>query len=165
MDWSKQTQETVKAWTETQQKMWDNWMEMVSGGAVSTQAAEVWRKTMETWQEAVANTLEAQTEWTRTWTEALTKTPNVPKEMVEWVEQVKEMNKRWTEAQQQLWQSWFEMAKKIEPAQMDSGWDKEGKKVFQAWQDSTQKLMEAQLKWANMWGEKQAGTETANAKK
>jgi hypothetical protein len=165
MDWTKQAEETVKAWTDTQQKMWDSWLEMLGTNPVPAQANELWQKTMATWQEAVKNTLEAQTKWTETWAENLSKVPNMPKESVEWVKQAREMNKRWTEAQRQLWESWFELVGKIDPAKMNEGWDKEGKKLFETWQDSAQKLMEAQMKWAQTWGNGEAEVKNANAKK
>jgi hypothetical protein len=165
MDWTKQAEETVKAWTDTQQKMWDSWLEMLGKSPMPAQANELWHKTMVTWQEAVKNTLEAQTKWTETWAENLSKVPNMPKESVEWVKQVREMNKRWTEAQRQLWESWFELVGKIDPAKMSEGWDKEGKKLFETWQDSAQKLMEAQMKWAQMWGNGEKEVKTANVKK
>jgi hypothetical protein len=165
MDWSKQAEETVKAWTDTQQKMWDSWLEMLGTSPMPAQANELWQKTMATWQEAVKNTLEAQTKWTETWAENLSKAPNMPKESVEWVKQAREMNKRWTGAQRQLWESWFELVGKIDPAKMNEGWDKEGKKLFETWQDSAQKLMEAQMKWAQMWGNGEPEVKIANAKK
>lgn len=63
------------------------------------------------------------------------------------------MNKNWTDAPQQLWQSWFEIVKKIDPAKMDQSWDKEARKIFETWQQSAQNLMDAQLNWARTWGD------------
>ena len=158
MDWSKQAEETVKTWTETQQKMWNSWLETVGQVSVPSQATEVWQKTLETWEGAVKNTLDAQAEWAQMWAESFKTTSGIPKEIVEWAQQAQEMNKHWSDAQQQLWQSWFEVVRKIDPAKMGETWDKEGQKVFKAWQESAQKLTEEQLKWARKWTAEQTET-------
>lgn len=165
MDWTKQAQDTIKTWTETQQKMWDGWLKTVGQSAAPTQATEVWQNAVETWEGAVKNTLEAQSEWTRMWVESLTESSNVPKEVTEWAKQAQEMSQRWSDAQQQLWQSWFEIIRKIDPAKMGGAWDKEAQKLFQTWQESTQKLMEAQLKWAKTWSPDKVKTKVGNGNK
>lgn len=165
MNWTEQAEEMVKTWTDTQQKIWDSWMENMEKFSKPSQADEFWKKTVESWEGAVQNTLEAQSEWTRMWVESLEDTSGVPKETVEWAKQAQAMNKNWNEAQHQLWQSWFEMVKKIDPAKMDQSWDKEARKIFETWQESAQKLMEAQLSWAQKWGESQAKAKTTNSSK
>lgn len=149
MDWTKQTEEMVKAWTDTQKKMWDNWMGMLQQGPSAMPAAEVWTKTLETWEGAVKNTLETQQNWTEMWLENMTKSMGSSKEMTEWATQAQEMTKRWAEAQQQLWDSWFEMVRKMDPAKMMPGME-DSEEMFKMWQDSVQKLMNAQMEWTQM---------------
>ncbi|MCB0154420.1 MAG: hypothetical protein KDF65_06440 [Anaerolineae bacterium] len=151
MDWTKQTEEVVKSWTETQKKMWDSWLKTVQQGPEQFQVANVWQKTMETWEETVKNTMAAQGEWMQMWVDGFEKQKGMPEEATQWVKQAQTMNKQWTDIQQQMWDSWFELVKKADPAKMTESLDSEGKKAFAAWQESAEKVMEAQEKWANMW--------------
>lgn len=152
IDWTKQTEQTFKAWTETQQKMWNSWLEMAqqaSGQAL--EPAAVWQKSIETWEQSVQNTLEAQSKWTQMWAESLSNTIGVPKEIAQLAQQAQEMNQNWNQAQRQLWQSWFALAKNIDPASMSNSWETEGKKAFETWQETAQKMMNAQAEWSKMW--------------
>lgn len=151
MDWAEQTEEMMKTWTETQKNMWDNWLEMVQQGTGQTQAAELWQKTIETWENTVKSSLDTQMEWINTWAEKLNQTEGVSDEMTEWTKQAQNMSKRWNETQQQLWQSWFDMVKKADPVKMAGAWGEESQKAFKAWQESAQKAMDSQMEWASMW--------------
>ena len=164
MDWTKQTEEMFKTWTETQKKMWDNWLETIDQGSMPAQAAETWQKSLDTWEGAMKNILAAQNEWARMWTENLSGTKNVPKEMVEWAQQAQGMNQRWNDGQQQLWHSWFEAARKVEPGEMPEAWAKEGEKLFRNWQESAQQIMEEQIEWIRTWTPGQAKAETSKKK-
>jgi hypothetical protein len=151
VDWTKQSEEMFKSWSENQQKMWDTWLKaMQQGASVPAQAASMWQKTVETWEGVVTNILEAQTEWARLWVNNLTST-GMPQEVVDWARQSQEMSQRWTEAQQQLWQSWFELVRKIDPGKMPADWEQESQKIFNTWKDSTQKIMETQAEWTRRW--------------
>lgn len=151
IDWKKQSEEMFKVWTESQQKMWNSWLETVQQNPAQAPMTDMWKKTVETWEEMAKNVFSAQTEWARMWTENLSGMAGLPKEVVEWAQQAQEMTRRWSEAQQQLWQDWFEIVKKVDPAKMPANWDGESQKMFQSWQESTQKIMEAQAEWTRMW--------------
>lgn len=149
MDWTKQSEEMMKAWTDTQKKMWDNWLDMVQKGTGQSQAGEIWQKTIEMWEKTVKSSLDAQTEWTRTWVESLSGTEGVSDEVVEWAKQAQDMSKRWSETQQQLWQGWFDMVKKADASKMAGAWGEESQNAFKTWQESAQKMMDAQKQWAS----------------
>jgi hypothetical protein len=151
MDWTKQAEEMFTTWTETQKKMWDNWLETVQKGTGQNPAADVWQKTVDTWQDTVNNMLAAQGTWTDTWAESFDAQNGTPEEMAEWVKQTQAMAKQWSDAQQQMWANWFEMMKKADMGQMTGNWQEESKKAFTNWQDSTQKIMDAQMQWLKMW--------------
>ena len=151
MDWTKQTDEMLKAWMGTQKKMWDSWLETIQKGAPQSQAGEIWEKTVETWAETVKKSLEAQREWIKMWAENVPSGAGQVKEVAEWAQQAREMNNRWIEVQQQLWASWFALIKKSEPNKMAGSWDTEGQKMVQAWRESVEKIMEAQHDWARHW--------------
>ena len=151
MDWAKQSEEMMKAWTETQKKMWDNWMEAMQQTTGQNQTAEMWKETVDTWEQAVNNTLDAQAEWIRIWADSLDTKSNMPKEATEWAKQAQDMVKNWGDTQRQMWQSWFDLVKNADPPDMAQAWGNQGQKAFAAWQESAQKMMDAQKKWAGMW--------------
>jgi hypothetical protein len=151
MDWTKQTEDMVKTWAETQKKVWDSWLKAVQQPSSQAQTGEMWQKTIDTWEETVKHTLETQSEWFQTWVQGLdTLDTEVPKEVQVWAKQAQEMMKRWTEAQEQLWQGWFKLVKEAGLVKMPGGWEEESQKLFQFWQESTKKMIDAQMQWANM---------------
>ncbi len=164
MDWTKQSEEMMKAWTETQKKTWNIWMETVQQGSKQNQAAEMWQKIVDTWEQTINNTLEAQNEWTRMWAENFGAKTDLPKEATEWINQAQEMGKRWSETQQQLWRSWFELVKKADSAKMADAWGEEGQKAFKTWQESVQQVMDSQTEWAGMWTPEQTKSKANKSK-
>jgi hypothetical protein len=44
MDWAKQSEEMMKAWTETQKKMMDTWLDTMQQATGQSQANEMWQK-------------------------------------------------------------------------------------------------------------------------
>jgi hypothetical protein len=158
IDWTKQTEEMTKSWFDAQKKLWDNWL--VPGQKFEKgQVAEMWNKSIDTWEEAVKNVLNVQKEWTRLWADNFKAVEGMPKEAIEWIQQGQEMTKQWNEAQQQLWDSWFTLLKKVEPSQVQLTGDlsEESQKMFKTWQEATQKVMGAQAEWAKNWTSWPAG--------
>jgi len=147
MDWTKQTEEMIKTWTDAQRKMWDSWM----GAMKSGDASGAWAQTVEPWQKAVEQALEAQVAWIRSVAESVPSAPGATKEMSEWSQQMLEMMQRWTEAQKPMWERWFETLKSANVMDMAGTGAEEAKKVAQAWQDAAKKALEAQQEWARRW--------------
>ena len=164
MDWTKQAEDMMKTWTDTQKKMWDNWLETIDQDSAQNQAAEVWQKTVETWEKTVKNTLQAQNEWTQAWVESLGTKADIPEEVTEWANQAQEMAKHWGETQQQMWQGWFDLVKKADSAKMAGAWGEEGQKAFQVWQESAKKAMDAQMEWASKWTPEQTKSKAGGKK-
>lgn len=165
IDWTKQTEEMTKTWLDAQKKVWESWLGTMQQFE-KTQAADVWIKTVGTWEESVKNILKAQSDWTRLWADSFKSVEGMPKEATEWVQQGPEMVKHWSEAQQQLWDNWFALLKKVEPVQIQMSEDlsQESQKMFKAWQETSQKVFDAQKEWANRWTDWQAA-EKVGAKK
>ena len=153
MDWLKQNEDMVKAWSDTQQKMLANWLDSMKD-FMQPQAAGVWDKTLEAWERAIDNMLESQAQWARLWAGSVTATKGISKEMVEGATQLKDMTERWTEFQQDLWHSWFEMVHKLDWSKMAESQDVPP--VFQAWKTALQKAMDSQMEWVNAWVSDQA---------
>jgi hypothetical protein len=150
MEWAKQTEDMFKTWADVQRRMWDDWLKGVQAFGPSGPAGpdQAWEQTLDTWEEAVKKTLDAQVQWTRLWSESFASVKGTPGEMAEWARQGQNMMKRWAETQRQLWVGWFEMVRKLRPSGFGWNWEKEGQRFHQAWQDTVQKTLDAQAEWA-----------------
>src|SRR5260370_31536579 len=105
MSESKSTESLIKTWAETQQKLLTNWLDTMqrSGGAPGP---ELWTKTVEAWQTSVKETLDAQAEWTREWTETLAKAKGTPEELRELARQGRDLFSRSDPTPRQHCQRW-----------------------------------------------------------
>ena len=158
----KNTEEKVmKTWGESQQKLMTDWLDTLRrlGG---TPTLELWRKTVDTWQTSVKETLDAQMEWTRQWTETLAKAKGTPEELRELAREGREQLQRWTEAERDLWQGWFNVAREINFRPEPGAGAQAGKDLVQLWQDSAHKMIDTQADLVRRWtggayGTKQQG--------
>lgn len=156
INWTKQTDEVLQAWTDTQKKLWSAWAEAAEQQAGQAQLAETWRKAVDTWEAAVKNGLETQNAVMRSAADSASAAPGVPRDLLDWAEQTRALGARWTEAQNELWESWFGMVRKAVPVKMLGTIDDENQKLFAAWQESVEKVSAAQSAWAQMWTERAA---------
>jgi hypothetical protein len=150
MDWTKQTQEMFKTWTDVQKNTWEGWLDTVKGFDAS-QPGQLWLKTVDAWQETVKNTLAAQMEGSRIWAESVTSFKDTPKETTEWAKQVQEMTKHWTDMQRQMWDNWFDIMKKTDPSKFAGNLDTDWQSYMKSWQETIQKSMDSQSEWARQW--------------
>ena len=157
MSESKSTESLIKKWAETQQKLLTNWLDTMrrSGGAPGP---ELWTKTVETWQTSVKETLDAQAEWTREWTETLAKAKGTPEELRELARQGRDLFQRWTDAERQLWQGWFNIVRDIN-FRPESGTSPQAA-MIQLWQESAHKMIDTQAALVQHWTSVFTGTKT-----
>jgi len=151
MEWAKQSEEMLKTWTETQKKMWDDWMKAMQGLGTSP-STEVWEKTVDSWNQTIQRLLDAQVEGARHWVENLTTAKGTPEETAEWAKRGQDIITRWTETQKQLWGSWFEVIKKLDASNM-MNWTRDGQKFIQSWQETIQKALDSQAEWLRTTGQ------------
>lgn len=145
MDWSKQTQDMFKSWTDAQTKTWNTWLDTVKSFDPS-QPGQAWEKTVDAWQQSVKNTLSAQVEGSRIWAESVSSIQGAPKETANWAQQVQDMTQRWTDLQTQMWDNWFDVMKKADIDKFNT-FGKEGSGMMGPWQDMSKKMMDAQAEW------------------
>ena len=157
MSESKSTESLIKKWAETQQKLLTNWLDTMrrSGGAPGP---ELWTKTVEAWQTSVKETLDAQAEWTREWTETLAKAKGTPEELRELARQGRDLFQRWTDAERQIWQSWFNIVRDIN-FRPESGTSPQAA-MIQLWQESAHKMIDTQAALVQHWTSVFTGTKT-----
>lgn len=150
MDWNQQFQESMKAWSETQQKAWNNFYSTMQGygKAPSTRA---WESTLEMGQNMLKDMLKTQSQWLASWVEGLAKMSGVPTQAVDSARQFQEMAARWNKTQADLLDNWFSMLKKFTPASPSEAWTAMPQNMLKSWQETTQGIMDAQMKWMQSW--------------
>src|SRR6185437_1659334 len=102
----------INTWVQAQQKLLTNWLDTVKRYS-GTHSPDLWTSTVDAWQTSVKQTLDAQEEWMRQWTETLANTQGTPQELQALARQGREQLQRWIDVQRQLWQSWFKIVKDI----------------------------------------------------
>ena len=147
----KNTEEKVmKTWGESQQKLMTDWLDTLRrlGG---TPTLELWRKTVDTWQTSVKETLDAQMEWTRQWTETLANAKGTPEELRELARKEQVQVQHWAEAERELWQSWFNIVRHLNFRPEPGAGAQAGGDLVQLWQDSARKMIDAQAALVRRW--------------
>ncbi len=165
IDWTKQSEDILQSWADTQKRLLKSWGETAEKNAGQTEVADTWRKAVDTWEGAVKSGLEAQLEWSRSATESLRAVPSVPKDLIDWSDQTQALGDRWNAAQRQLWETYFGIARQAVPVKMLGTLDDENQKLFTAWQDAVEKMVAAQSEWSQAWSEQAAPKAASKAKK
>ena len=139
MNGMKETQKMMKqmmeSWSETQQQMIDQWMEMVEERGGQQQASTIWKQTLSVWESSVKRTMEAQNATLNSWISQMKDIEGLPEEATEHVDEGRAIMKQWTEAQTRLWDKWFETMREMDPAKYESGWNDIMKRSMSAWRD------------------------------
>jgi hypothetical protein len=61
MNWTEQTQEMMRSWTETQKRLWEGWVDAGTKAAAPTTGSGAWGDWFSQWQQMARRNLEA---WT-----------------------------------------------------------------------------------------------------
>ena len=154
INWTKQTDDTLQALTDTQKKLWGIWHEAAGQQASQAELADTWRKAVDTWEASVKNGLETQKATMRSLGDSASAVPALPQDLLDWAGQTQTLSSRWNEAQCELWESYFAMVRKAVPVKMLGTIDDENQKLFAVWQESVEKIGAAQLAWAQVWTER-----------
>ena len=150
MDWSKQSEEILKAWTDAQAKMWSAFTESFAGfGKSPTQ--RVWEQTITNGEDLIKNSLSAQTDWLKAWANNMVNLDGMPDQASDALNQFQEMLHRWAETQEKLWAAWFGFLKKFDPTKMVSAWGETSQNPFEFWQETTKQAMDAQMDFMKSW--------------
>lgn len=149
-NWTQQTEEVFKAWSETQKKIMDNWAETVKGLSGSQQA-EMWQKTLAAWEDMMHKSMATEAKWMQSWLEQLQSIEGMPAQARDATRQFQEISQRWASTQEQLWGGWFEMLKSFDPSRSSAKWLEALQNPIQAWQQATKQVMDAQAEWLKTW--------------
>ena len=147
----KNTNESMlKTWSETQQKLLTDWLDTLRklGG---TPTLEFWTKTVDAWQSSVKETIDARAEWARQWTETLANAKGTPEELRDLTSKGQEQLQQWAEAERDLWQGWFNIARHINFRPEPGAGAQAGRDLVQLWQESAHKMIDAQASLVRRW--------------
>jgi len=151
MSWQKQMEEMVRSWTDTQRRMWDQWMDSVKTMAPGTENVQKeYHRQLDAWEESVQTALARQQEWAESLA-ADTGNDERQRELAEqWMAQAQETMRSWTEAQSQMWNNWVENMGDME-SMSGSGQRPYGTEdVMKAWQQAADQAQRTMQQWADM---------------
>ncbi len=155
MNGIKETQQMMKkmmeSWSETQQKMIDQWMEMIEEQGTQQQA-NVWRQTLSVWEASVKRTMEAQNATLNSWISQMKDIEGMPEEATEHVDEGRAIMRQWTDTQTKLWEKWFETMRQMDPSRYESDWDDMMKQSMAAWRDYMDQMHTMTENMASMAG-------------
>ena len=152
MNWNTQFEDMMKAWTDTQKKVWDGYFDTMQG-LNKSQSTRMWESTLSMGEDMLKDMLKTQSQGLAAWVDGLSKMEGVPAQTVESARQYQEMTNRWIKTQTELLENWFEMLKKFAPSAPTDSWTEMPQAMFKTWQESTQDIMDAQTKWMRSWME------------
>ena len=144
----KSLEETLMTiWSDAQQKMLISWIDLLQ---VTEQpsCSIVWSETMKVWQSTVQETLNVQARWLRDWTVRVQVTSGSPTELRKNVQRAQVLLLRWTEAQQYLWQGWFQLVQQLGPL-LEAG-SQADEHLLSSVQESGWAIINAQCEWAGL---------------
>ena len=141
----KSPEETLMtSWADAQQKMLVGWLDLLQGTGQPSRKM-VWSETVKAWQSTVQETLDAQARWLRDWTGRVQVTSGSPTELRKNVQQAQVLLLRWTEAQQHLWQGWFQLVQQLGPL-LEAG-SLADEHLLSSLQESGWAIINAQTEW------------------
>ena len=145
----KSPEETLMTtWADVQQRMLVGWLNLLQGTEQPSRKM-VWSETVRAWQSTVQETLDAQARWLHDWPGSVQATSGSPTELRKNVHHTQVFLLRWTEAQQHLWQCWFQLVQQLEPLlEADFQTDEH---LLSRLRESGQAIINAQTEWARIW--------------
>ena len=138
----------VTTWANAQQKVLAGWLDLVQGRERPSRTV-TWNETVKAWQSAVQETLAAQARWLRDWTGRVQVTSGSPTDLRKNVQQAQMLLLRWIEAQQHLWQGWFDLVQHLGPL-LEAG-SQADEHLLHTLRESGQAIINAQTEWMRSW--------------
>ena len=140
----------LQTWSEAQQHLLTDWLDTLRklGG---TPALELWTQTVNTWQSAVKETVDARAEFSRQLIETLANAKGTPEEVRELARKEREQVQQWADAERELWQGWFNIVRHINFRPEPAAGAQAGRDIVQLWQESAHKMIDAQASLLRRW--------------
>src|SRR5712692_3957792 len=138
----------LTSWVDAEQMLGKGWLDFMEGKEQPSRST-AWNETVKAWQTAVDGTLDAQARWLREWTGRVQVTSGSPTELRKNVRQAQVVLLRWVEAQQHLWQGWFDLVQQLRPL-LEAG-SLADEHLLSGLQESGQAIFNAQTEWVRLW--------------
>lgn len=150
VDWGRQFQESIKSWTDVQEKTRDRWAEAArafSDKDVGPKWQQEANKVLDAWEESVKATLAFPVEQARVWAEGVSQGDAAPKQVRDWAQRLHATAKVLAGVQTQLTETWFVSVRNLTPTEREGNWEK----LLDTWRETSQKALEAQADWMRLW--------------
>jgi len=138
----------VVTWADAQQKVLAGWLDLMQE-TEGPSLMIIWDETVKAWQTTVQETLNAQARWLQDWAGRVQVTSGSPTKLRKNVQQAQVLLLRWTEAQQHLWQEWFNIVQQLGPV-LQAG-SQADERLLQTLRESGQAIVNAQNEWVRRW--------------
>jgi hypothetical protein len=143
-----QEESLLSTWASAQQKVLAGWLDIVQETQRPSRAV-AWNETVKAWQTAVQETLDAQARWLQDWSERVQVTSGSPTELRKKVQEAQVLLLGWTEAQQLLWQNWFDLIQQLGPL-LEAGYQAD-EHLLSRLRESGREIVNAQEEWVRRW--------------
>ena len=143
-----QEESLLSTWASAQQKVLAGWLDLVQETQRPSRAV-AWNETVKAWQTAVQETLDAQARWLRDWSGRVQVASGSPTELRKKVQEAQVLLLGWTEAQQHLWQYWFDLVQQLGPL-LETG-SQADEHLLSRLRESGRATVNAQEEWVERW--------------
>src|SRR5262249_23118327 len=145
MDLAKNMQETVKTWTDAQQRMVEG-ITKVMLDVTTPPSANAWEFSTELWKKGVQGFLATQADCAKLWIRGVSSVASKADVNGELAQNLQQMTKLSIEFQEQFWEGWFTTLKRLDPVK-NADWIKELQPLTAAWSENIQKAIKLQEEW------------------
>lgn len=105
-----QVGDTIEGWAKTQEKLWQNWFQMLDYSTNLSHISSSQKEDLESWKVSAKEILSGQDNWLEIWREQINYIPLVSSEMREqFTDQLTASLQAWINNQTQMWQLWFDL--------------------------------------------------------
>jgi hypothetical protein len=145
MDMSKQLQDAIKTWTNSQKKILEDVTKVVTD-FTAPPTSNPWETSLDLWEKGVNGFLESQQDWSGLLIRSVDITTNKGETNGEWSQRVEELTKLNIELQHKSWQTWFAVLKQLDPVER-AAFINELKPLTETWSDNVHRAIELQEEW------------------
>ena len=158
-DWSDQITEIQRTCMEQQQKLLSGWVGALQNAGTGTPQS-VWRQAVDNLEQQVNNVLDAQQQSINALIETVEHASNTSPDATQWEHQAEASIGLWTDMQQRVWKTWFDMLRNAAPVKQQPG-----EMFVQNWQDFAQRAVEMQEQWLSSWTSGLSGNKESSGKR
>ena len=145
MDVSKQMQEAIKTWTDSQKRILEGMTKIVVDFAAPP-SLNPWEYSIDLWEKGVKSFLETQQGWSSLLIRGANTATNTVDKDGEWGQRVEDLTKLTIEFEQKIWEAWFSILKQIDPVKNATTLN-ELKPLTESWSENVHRAIQLQEEW------------------